>query len=469
MRILFAPRPFWLIALLVSALVLAACSGWLAGQPASPTPSPTPTIPLPTPGASSGNTWCPAGTVQVAQGVGNGQALTPRPALLTTLGNPSHYSQINLSVMSGSTWYLHTFTVSASTPPLAGILHISARPPASPASQDDRTTLYSGATPTQLGQFQFGTSGTTAGVMPNAWTPSNYPNFVPFSYVFSASQLSTILAAGVLDVAIGDDTQVQLIQLLLCLPAPTPTPTLTPTATPTPKPPLTAVPATVTGPTTALDTEPTPTPTPIKKGTVVSGGLTPVPLPSPTPTPTIVKQPTVIVGVTVVPVATPTPTPMPTATPPPPPTPTPLPTATPTVAPTATPQPTATPTSGCDLVVDKLMQPTTQPGLYAVIIVVHNAGSGPCPVGTQITDTPTPPGSMTFGGPLVFTPAGAASDWSCSGNSCTAVNPLPAGYSVTISFSATVIQKPARNCAQGIVPQNADLNPKNNVQCVTVQ
>jgi hypothetical protein len=31
-----------------------------------------------------------------------------------------------------------------------------------------------------------------------------------------------------------------------------------------------------------------------------------------------------------------------------------------------------------------------------------------------------------------------------------------------------VNQKPATNCAGGVVPQNADGNPKNNRQCVTV-
>jgi hypothetical protein len=455
----------WLVLLLSSTLILAACSGWLSGPTTPSLPSPTPTIPLPTPGASSSAIWCPAGTLQTAQTVGDHQPLTPRPALLTTLGNPPHYSQINISLLAGFTWHLHTFSVSPPANPIAGILHISARPPFYPYSQDDEVKLYSGTTPTILAQFRFGTSGSTVGVMSNAWLPNNYPNFVDFSYVFSPSQLSTISASGVLDVAVGDNTSVQLIQLLLCLPIPTPTPTMTPTATPTPKLALTAVPATVTGPTTALDTEPTPTPTPINKGTVVSGGLTPVPLPSPTPT--VVKKPTVIADVTVVPIVTPTPTPLPTATVPPAPTATPLPTPTPlpTVAPTATP----TPASGCDLVVDKAMQPTGQPGTYTVVISVHNAGSGPCPVGTQIIDSASPAGSMTFSGPLIFTPSGAAADWSCSGNTCTAVNPLPPGYGVNFSFTATVNQKPATNCARGIVPQNADVNAQNNLQCVTVQ
>jgi len=164
---------------------------------------------------------------------------------------------------------------------------------------------------------------------------------------------------------------------------------------------------------------------------------------------------------------TPTPTPSPTATK----TPTPPPTATKTPTPFPTATPTATPTAAgaCDLVIDKSMQPTSNPAVFTVIVTVSNAGSGLCPVGTQISDTANPSGSMSFSGPLVFTPATAAADWSCSGTSCTAVNPLPPGYIVQIQFTATVNQKPATNCARGLVPQNADGNPNNNFSCVTVQ
>jgi hypothetical protein len=75
---------------------------------------------------------------------------------------------------------------------------------------------------------------------------------------------------------------------------------------------------------------------------------------------------------------------------------------------------------------------------------------------------------MSFSGPLVFNPSAAAADWSCSSASCAAVNPLPPGYFIQIQFTATVNQKPATNCAGGVVPQNADGNLKNNRQCVTV-
>jgi hypothetical protein len=167
---------------------------------------------------------------------------------------------------------------------------------------------------------------------------------------------------------------------------------------------------------------------------------------TPTPSPTVTKTPTSS------PTATRTPTPTPAAT------------ATPSPSPTAT----STPAGMCDLVVDKSMQPTSNPAVFTVVVTVSNIGSGPCPVGTQISDTANPSGSMSFSGPLVFSPSAAAADWSCSGASCAAVNPLPPGYLVQIQFTATVNQKPAANCASGVVPQNADGNLKNNRQCVTV-
>jgi hypothetical protein len=200
--------------------------------------------------------------------------------------------------------------------------------------------------------------------------------------------------------------------------------------------------------------------------------VTPIPTviwtPMPTPTPIATRTPTPTPSST----ATRTPTPSPTVTKTPTSSPTATRTPTPTPAATATlsPSPTATstPAGMCDLVVDKSMQPTSNPAVFTVVVTVSNIGSGPCPVGTQISDTANPSGSMSFSGPLVFSPSAAAADWSCSGASCAAVNPLPPGYLVQIQFTATVNQKPATNCASGVVPQNADGNLKNNRQCVTV-
>jgi hypothetical protein len=204
-----------------------------------------------------------------------------------------------------------------------------------------------------------------------------------------------------------------------------PTPTATRTSTPSPTATKTPTPI----PPTPRTSSPTATRTATR---------------TPTPSPTVTKTPTSS------PTATRTPTPTPAAT------------ATPSPSPTAT----STPAGMCDLVVDKLMQPTSNPAVFTVVVTVSNAGSGPCPVGTQISDTANPPGSMSFSGPLVFSPSAAAADWSCSGTSCTAVNPLPPGYLVQIQFTATVNQRPAANCASGVVPQNADGNLGNNQSCV---
>jgi hypothetical protein len=199
--------------------------------------------------------------------------------------------------------------------------------------------------------------------------------------------------------------------------------------------------------------KPTPTPTATRTSTP-SPTATKTPTPTPTPSPTATRTPTPSPTVTKTPTSSPTATRTPT--------PTPAATATPSPSPTAT----STPAGMCDLVVDKSMQPTSNPAVFTVVVTVSNAGSGPCPVGTQISDTANPSGSMSFSGPLVFNPSAAAADWSCSGASCAAVNPLPPGYLVQIQFTATVNQRPAANCASGVVPQNADGNLGNNQSCV---
>lgn len=197
---------------------------------------------------------------------------------------------------------------------------------------------------------------------------------------------------------------------------------------------------------------PTKTGTPIKKPTINL--------------PTIVPFPTATQTPTSVPTVTKTPTSVPTATQ----TSTPLPTATATAQPTPTPMtvPTATPGGSCDLAVTKRMDPTSQPNVYIVTIVVQNIGSGPCPAGAQLTDSP--PTGMTFSGPLTITEPGASGNWSCSGTACTAGNPLPAGYYGAFSFTATVSQKPVTNCARVLAhPVSADPNQSNNSSCVAIQ
>ncbi len=429
--------------LLAGALLLAACQGTLKSSATATPPSQAGT-------SSTCQSW--PGTTPWGAALFSGQALTPRPALLSATGNPPHYTTMNTSVLTSGTYYLHTFTVSVPAPPVSGYLYFTARPFAHPDSQDDGIKIFSGATPTLLHQFQLGTSGSTAGAMPNPWLPSNYPTWQNFSYTFTASQLSTMFTSGVLDVQIGDDTSVLKMGILLCIPQPTPTPTVVK------KPTAVAVVTVVPPPT------PTPTPTIVKQATVVAV-VTPVPLPTPTPTPTVVKQATVTAVVTPFPLPTPTPTPSPTPTPTATPTsaptatptPTPAPTATPTAVPTATP----TPTGACDLAVIKQIDPTGTPGVYYVAITVQNVGSGPCPAGAVLSDPP--PAGMSFSGPLTITEPGASGNWTCSGTTCTAGNPLPAGYSGTFGFTATVHQPPVTNCAR--IVSAADVVAGNNSSC----
>ena len=443
--------------LLFSALVTLACQGTLR---ASATPTSSPEVASTCLGIPGAIPW----TATLA----NGSPLTPRPALLTVAGNPAYYTKISLNHFGQGLYYLHTFSFSPPAPPLAGRLAFTARPVVHPLSQDDRIKIYSGVSPTLMHQFYLGTSGNTVGALPNPWRPSNYPLFQYFSYTFTTSQLATMFASGVLDIQIGDDTQVSTISLVLCLPQPTPTPT--PTVIPT------VGIATVTGPTTALDIEPSPTPTVVKKPTLVVPIFTPVPLP--TPSPTVVKQATVVAAVTPAPLptptATPTPSPVPTktvgtpvvtvvpvSTPTPTPLPTPTPTAIPTATPVPTPTPTATPSGNCDLAVNKQIDPMGTPGVYHVSITVQNVGNGPCPAGAVLSD-PAPPG-MSFSGPLTITEPGPSANWSCTATSCTAGNAIPSGYIGTFGFTATVRQPPVTNCAR--ILSAADVAAGNDSSC----
>lgn len=423
--------PFLLVSVTLMAVgFVGACSG-LGGVSTISTPT------VPVVGAVP---TCPSGTSPQALTVGPGP-LYISPLHLQALNNVPHYTQLPAVGGPAGTHVLHTFlNIPGAGSIVAGWLTFVARPQWHFGSVDDGVRVRLPANPVVIidgRQFWL-----LAG---SSWISSTFPNFVQVSMPLHANTIASINSSGMLHVEVHDSTEVLSFSLVLCLPSPTPTKIpVTPSGV-----------STVTGPTTLLDTEPMPTSTPtvIKKPTIGALPLTIVPTfaPTPTPSPTTTKTPTRT------PTATKTPTPPPTVTQ----TPTPFPTATPTATPTAA--------GACDLVIDKSMQPTSNPAVFTVIVTVSNAGSGPCPVGTQISDTANPSGSMSFSGPLVFTPATAAADWSCSGTSCTAVNPLPPGYIVQIQFTATVNQKPATNCARGLVPQNADGNPNNNFSCVTVQ
>ncbi len=465
----------WGIALggLAIAFILGACS-WFGGGSFG---TPTPTVPIIGPLAS-----CPAGATPLSMTVGPGP-LQPRPQLVSALNNPPHYTQLPTSPAVPGTLVLHTFT---NIPSAGSVVYywvtVVARPLAAWQASDDGIRIRHHLYPfLATDGWQF------SSIVGFPWTASNVPNFVQVTMggysTITANGWSPVGPSGMplvdlntygeLDVEVHDSTEVLSLTLVVCVPAPTPTPTKVPVPTAglaTPQGPATAIdgdaggtptPTTVIPPTVVLQwtPKPLPTPTPTPKKSPGGSAVTVVPLPTPTPTP----LPTAT--------ATPAPSPTPTATPTTVPTPTPLPTATatPLPTPTPTPQSTPTPSSVCDLVVDKVMQPTNQPGVYTVILFVSNQGSGPCPAGVQVTDNVIQ-GAMTFSGPLTITPSGG---WSCtisgSGGTCTSTSTLAPGSVVQFSFTATVTQKPATNCVRAFLPGVQDPTPGNNQHCVTVQ
>jgi len=468
MRQRFPVLPILVVA---AALALAACSGSLLGNP-TPIPSPIAGI------------VCPPGTVGSTLSVGPGQPLTPRPSLVASFPSVYVYSGVLPSgppaVANWPQFVLHTFNnVPGAGSIVAAWVTVWMRP-----QYDHGTDSIKLASPNSGNTFFQSLDASTAVSQP--WTTANFPNAVPIVMQLQPVGLNVLNANGFLDVVVFHNPSVESLHLTVCVPLPTPTPTKTPLAlTPSGI-------STVTGPSTALDGGPAPTPTPTKTptpkpspvGTTLVGG-NPTCIPGdecwPTPTPTVVKKPTIVANVTPItlptptPTATPTPTPTPTATPSPTPMPTPTPTATPSPTPMPTPTPTATPTpvptptpqAACDMVADKVMQPTGQPNVYTVVVTVSNTGSGSCPAGTQAIDYPDP--NITLSGPLTITQTGGTVSWNCVGFACTAQNPIPPGYIANFSFTATVSQKPATNCVRVIVPQSADVNLGNNYYCVTVQ
>ncbi|WP_376791161.1 autotransporter [Thermoflexus sp.] len=403
----------------VSALVFGACSGW----------NPTAGTPMGTPGtgsASSGPT-CPAGTVSATLSVGPGQPLAPRPELTAAFSGYGYFGQLPSGTpnpLNYPVFVAHTFSnIPGASSIVAAWVMAWVRP-----IMDNGTDTISIADP--LIPNQFDQSFPIPNAVSQPWTTANYPQYVPVVMQLVPGILTLIHQYGYLNVVIYSHAQVQSMALTVCMAVPTPTATATKTPVPT------AGLATPHGPATLQD------------GTAAS---------TPSPTPTIIKKPTIIIGLTPNPVSTSTPTATPTKTP------TTAPTS--TATPTKTPTTTSTPSGSCDLAVVKQMDPTGQPGVYHVSIVVQNIGNGPCPAGAQMMDTP--PSGMSFSGPLIINESGASANWSCSGTSCTAGNTLPPGYYGVFSFTATVQQKPVTNCARLLSP--ADIHTSNNTGCVTVQ
>jgi hypothetical protein len=415
------------------------CSGSLSPL-ATPSPSPSP----------SQTSWCPApNTIQQAGLLISPSNPSPRPAFVNAMGNPPHVIQLVPWAFTHGTWLLHTFNLSA-YPSIVGLhVVIAARPLyGSSTSSDDEYKFYSGSPPIQLYHAQFNVINWSTSTI-TYWTSTNFPGYTnisipaipqvypsaPPGYPFSGSILTTISSSGLLDVAVGDDTDVNFVQVEVCLPpaaTPTPAPSPVPTAShfvPNPPslvavslPPASSAPGFTFFPIPSLQT---------------------FSLPHGTPSPTLTPQPS--------------PTPAPTHTP--------TPTPTPTAPPSPTPTATASPAASCDLALTKRFDPTGQPGVYVMAITVTNIGSGSCPAGAAVSDA-LPNGMQLVAGSFSYTETGGSAGWSCSGLSCVAANSLPSGYSVTFTFQVTAQQSGLTNCAA--VKVGADVNLNNNRDCVTV-
>jgi uncharacterized repeat protein (TIGR01451 family) len=114
----------------------------------------------------------------------------------------------------------------------------------------------------------------------------------------------------------------------------------------------------------------------------------------------------------------------------------------------------------CDLAIKKEVRPrplvSGQPA--TVIITVTNVGNAPCPGPTTVTET-VPPGLTLV--------SASGPGWTCVGNVCTYPLPIPAGGSVSVTYTFNVTAPPGtviENCAT-LSNQN-DQNAANNRDCV---
>jgi uncharacterized repeat protein (TIGR01451 family) len=134
----------------------------------------------------------------------------------------------------------------------------------------------------------------------------------------------------------------------------------------------------------------------------------------------------------------------------------------------------------CDLKITKTVSPNpVQSGQQVTItLTMQNVGTAPCSPGpfpgTIVRDNK--PNGLTFNLPVSINQSGGNAAWQCgleqpAGNvTCATPNTLPAGYSATFQFTATVTAPAGstiQNCAT-VTNQN-DTNPANNQSCVTIQ
>jgi uncharacterized repeat protein (TIGR01451 family) len=120
------------------------------------------------------------------------------------------------------------------------------------------------------------------------------------------------------------------------------------------------------------------------------------------------------------------------------------------------------PVGKCDLRITKVANRTTVGSGQQVTytITVTNVGSTACSGPTTVTET-VPPG-------LTLVSAGGFG-WICLGNTCTYLLPIPAGGSVSVTYTFTVTAPPdtrIENCAT--VSNAADTNPTNDRACAVI-
>jgi len=127
----------------------------------------------------------------------------------------------------------------------------------------------------------------------------------------------------------------------------------------------------------------------------------------------------------------------------------------------------------CDLTIRKSVSPNpVQSGQpVTVTLTVMNVGNGACGPDTVVQDPPT--SGLTVPSQSVSVNPPGPVTWSCNisnnGLTCVSASTIPAGYTATFTFTATVTAPAGsqiQNCATVSNPN--DINSQNNQSCVTI-